>query len=229
MSPASHFFFVRKQKNSADIKSVPKCCEETHLFLLSVLPEKFPDCFQTVRRSYLISLYRYLLHLSHVISHLSHVSHAISHVSHVSHAINETSHLPHRYILSSYFSRRCEGLFHSLAGLRLAESCPNSTSFLTLSTSGSPTSGPSPSHVAAGGKEAVVAWVAKAGGDGGGEDGEEGGRVVVAVGDVKDVASIVVSLGANSNTPHPATYKVGPTTPSWRSTVPTRRSGAGRS
>ena len=75
----------------------------------------------------------------------------------------------------------------------------------------------------------MVAWVAKAGGDGGGEDGEEGGRVVVAVRDVKDVASIVVSLGANGNTPHPATYKVGPTTPSWRSTVPTRRSGAGRS
>ena len=81
----------------------------------------------------------------------------------------------------------------------------------------------------AGGEEAVVAWVAKAGGDGGSEDGEEGGRVIVAVGDVLDVASIVVSPGANGNAPHPVTYEVSPTTPSWRSTAPMRRSGAGRS
>jgi hypothetical protein len=71
----------------------------------------------------------------------------------------------------------------------------------------------------------VVAWVMKAGGDGGGEDDKEGGRVVVAV----DVTSIVVSPGANGNAPHLVTYEAGPTTPSWRSTVPTRRTGAGRS
>ena len=58
MSPASHFFFVQKQKNSADKKSVHRCREETCLILLSVPPEKIPDCFQTVRQSYLISLYR---------------------------------------------------------------------------------------------------------------------------------------------------------------------------
>ena len=50
-----------------------------------------------------------------------------------------------------------------------------------------------------GGKEAVVTWVAKAGGDGSGKDGEEGGQVVVAGSDVLDVASIVVYPGANGN------------------------------
>jgi hypothetical protein len=51
------FLFCKKRKNSADKKSVPKCREETRLVLLSVPPEKFPDCFQSVRQSYLISLY----------------------------------------------------------------------------------------------------------------------------------------------------------------------------
>ena len=63
----------------------------------------------------------------------------------------------------------------------------------------SPTLGPSPSHVVRGGKEAVVTWVAKAGGDGVSEDGEEGGRVVVAINYVLDVTSIVVYPGANGN------------------------------
>jgi hypothetical protein len=52
--------------------------------------------------------------------------------------------------------------------------------------------------MARGGKEVVVTWVSKAGGDGGGKDGKVEGRVVVAVGDVLKVASIVVYPGANS-------------------------------
>ena len=65
--------------------------------------------------------------------------------------------------------------------------------------------GPSPSHVVRGGKEAVVTWVTKAGGDGISEDGEEGGQVVVAVNYVLDVTSIVVSQApmATPSAPHP--------------------------
>ncbi len=58
MSPTSHFFFVGKQKNSADIKSVRKCGEEIRLALLSVPPEKNPGLFsdsQTVVSNKFIS------------------------------------------------------------------------------------------------------------------------------------------------------------------------------
>ena len=54
----SFLVFVRKQKKQCWQKTVRKCREETRLALLSVPPEKIPDCFQTVRQSYLISLYR---------------------------------------------------------------------------------------------------------------------------------------------------------------------------
>ena len=69
------FLFCAKKNNSPGKKSVCKCCEETRLALFSVPTEKFPNYFETVRQSYLTSLYhmcaQYLLHLSHAISDLS--------------------------------------------------------------------------------------------------------------------------------------------------------------
>ena len=88
-----------------------------------------------------------ILHLSHAILHSSHASHAILHLSQALHVILHLSHASHAIncsrqdlkcqiwkksvlffvlsiFLSSYFSRRCKGRFHSLAGVRLAEREP---------------------------------------------------------------------------------------------------------
>ena len=47
-------------EKQCDIKSVRKCREETRLALLQSRGKKILDCFQTVRQSYLINLYRML-------------------------------------------------------------------------------------------------------------------------------------------------------------------------
>ena len=56
MNPASHFFFVRKPKNSTEKNPFANVVKK-HSGKFSVPPEKSPDCFQTVRQSYLISFY----------------------------------------------------------------------------------------------------------------------------------------------------------------------------
>ncbi len=57
MSPPSHFFSVQKPKNSTEKNPFANAVKR-HSGKFSVPPEKFPDCFQTVRQSYPICFYR---------------------------------------------------------------------------------------------------------------------------------------------------------------------------
>ena len=57
MSPASHFFFVQKQKNSADKKYPFANVVKKHVRPYFSPDGKIPRLFKTVSQSYLISLY----------------------------------------------------------------------------------------------------------------------------------------------------------------------------
>ena len=124
MSPASHFFNVRKPKNSTEKKSVCKSREETPGQVFSPAG-KIPRLFSDIRQSYLISFYcMHTVFIAFIACDIAFIAfvpcdcmhlHVISHLFHLSHAIMQAAPYPGTSfvrtisVLHDVHRRRCGG------------------------------------------------------------------------------------------------------------------------
>ena len=89
MCPASHFFFVQKQKkNSVEKKFVRKCREEKHVSQIFSSKTVFR---QSDIHVFLRFLSHVCMHATNAISHLTHATNAIIAISHATNAISHTT------------------------------------------------------------------------------------------------------------------------------------------
>ena len=100
MSPASHFFFVQKQKNSEETKSVRKYREEARRPNFQSSQKNSQTVFrQSDSRIFFRFLLHARIHATNAISQATHATNAISHVTNaihvILHATNETNAISH--------------------------------------------------------------------------------------------------------------------------------------